>query len=173
MPHVDEIVMLALLLGLVACAGSQWRRGLRGARLLAVVFAAFYGYALVAMLAAHCADVAYSTFVHNRSPDGSVFAYNWRTYSLLLFGALLIRQGAHCLRAALRLGGGEQAARADVLRAVGVVQAIVLPTVPLHGVFGTAVAVWSALTLVVVAAATRAPARLAARPAAAARLTTA
>jgi hypothetical protein len=158
MPHVDEVVMLALLLGLAACAGSQWRRGLRGRRLAVVVFAAFYGYALVAMLAAHCADIAYSTVVHTRSPDGSVFAYNWRTYSLFLFGALLIRQGAHCLRAALRLGGGEPAARADVLRAAGVVQVIVLPTVPLHGVFGTAVAVWSAMTLLVVAAAARAPA---------------
>ena len=164
--------MLALLLGLAACVGSQWRRGLRGRRLAVVVFAAFYGYALVAMLAAHCADVAYSTVVHHRSPDGSVFAYNWRTYSLLLFGVLLIRQGAHCLRAALRLGGGEQGARADVLRAAGVVQVIVLPTVPLHGVFGTAVAVWSALTLLVVAAATRAPAGAPAG-ARAARLTTA
>jgi hypothetical protein len=132
-----------------------------------VAFLAFYGYALVAMLAAHCADVAYSTAVHARSPDGSVFAYNWRTYSLLLFGGLLMRQGVACLRAARRLARGEADARGDALRAVAVVLAVVLPTVPLHGVFGTAFSVWSALTVLVVAAGARAPGRAPAGPRAA------
>ena len=164
MPHVDEITILALLLGLAACTGVPWRRGLRGRRFLTVAFLAFYGYALAAMLAAHCADIAYSTAVHARSPDGSVFAYNWRTYSLLLFGVLLMRQGAACLRAARRLARGEADARADALRGVGVVLAVVLPTVPLHGLFGTAFSVWSALTLFVVAAGEHAPGRAPAGP---------
>jgi hypothetical protein len=164
MPHVDEITILALLLGLAACTGVPWRRGLRGRRFLTVAFLAFYGYALAAMLAAHCADIAYSTAVHARSPDGSVFAYNWRTYSLLLFGVLLMRQGAACLRAARRLARGEADARADALRGVGVVLAVVLPTVPLHGVFGTAFSVWSALTLLVVAAGAHASGRAPAAP---------
>jgi hypothetical protein len=120
-----------------------------------VLFASFYGLGLVVMLAAHCADIVYNTVLGHRAMDGSTFSYGWRTYSLLLFGALLIRQGALCLLAALRLGRGEASARADVLRAAGVVLAIVLPTLPIHAFFGTLLSGWSALTLLVVAVAAR------------------
>ena len=151
MPYIDPIVMVLLALGLVACATGAWRLGARGHRWVATFFAAFYGLTLVVMLSAHSADVLYNAALRNRAMDGSVFGYNWRTYSLLLFGALLIRQGVLCLRAAPRVARGEAAARGDVLRAAGVVLALVLPLIPIHAFFGYLISGASALTLLVVA----------------------
>ena len=159
MPYVDQIVMLALLAGLVAAGAFHWRAGVRGRRLAAAVIASFYGVVLVAMLAAHCADVAYNTVLANRSViDGTRFAYNWRTYSLLLFGVLLIVQGVRVLRATPGLGRGELAARAEILRTALLVLAIAAPTIPVHAFFGTLISGVTVATLVATFALVRAPA---------------
>jgi hypothetical protein len=155
MPLSDRLVLLALAVGLAACTRYHWRRGVRGRRLLAVLVTSFYGLALVSMMSAHSAEIAYNTAAGSRAFDGSQFTYNWRTYSLLLFGALLVWQGAVCLATAARLGRGEPAARATILRAAAVVLAVVLPTVPIHAIFGYLISGLSALTLVTVALAAR------------------
>src|SRR5215204_4524464 len=104
MPFVDPIVMASLALALLGAPVVAWRRGARGRRLLAAFFALFYGATLVVMLGAHCADVLYNTVRGNASVMGAgAFGLNWRTYSLLLFGALLIRFGAICVRGGLAL----------------------------------------------------------------------
>jgi hypothetical protein len=98
----------------------------------------------------------------NRSViDGSRFSYNWRTYSLLLFGVLLIDRGVRCLRAVRRFAAGDATARADFLRNAGVVLGFTLPTIPVHAFFGTLVSVSSALALLVAAVGLRARARVA------------
>lgn len=158
MPYIDPIVMASLALGLLACAAGAWRLGARGGRLLATFFAAFYGLTLVVMLSAHSADVLYNAVLRNRATDGSAFGYDWRTYSLLLFGALLVRQGVLCLRGAPRIARGEATARGDVLRAAAVVLALVLPLIPIHAFFGYLISGASALTLVAVALGARQPA---------------
>ncbi|GLC25677.1 hypothetical protein [Roseisolibacter agri] len=160
MPHIDQIVMLALLAGLVASGTFHWRAGVRGRRLAATVLASFYGVVLVAMLTAHCADVTYNTVLGNRSfVDGRPFAYDWRTYSLLLFGVLLIVQGVRVLRATPGLGRGEPAARAAILRTALLVLAIAAPTIPVHAFFGSLISGLTVLTLGGTLALGRVPAR--------------
>ena len=157
MMYIDQIVLLLLGLGLVGGAVIHWRDGQRGWRLAALGFVSFYGAGLVAMLAAHCADIIYNTVLANKSViDGSPFAYNWRTYSLLLFGVLIIDRGVRTLLATRRFSRGDATARGNVLRSVGVVLAITLPTIPIHAFFGTIMAVWSTLALIVAAAGLRA-----------------
>jgi hypothetical protein len=155
MPHIDLLVLVTLVATFGVCARLQWRRGARGRRLAAGLAAGFHGSALVVMLAGHCVDILYSVAVGNRSPDGSVFAYNWRTYSLLLFGVLLVRAGVDALRIAMRLAAGDTAAHADHRRLVALVLAIVAPTIPLHGIFGWAISGLSALAAATVALAAR------------------
>lgn len=155
MPYIDLVVLVALVATFAACARLQWRRGARGRRLAAGLAAGFHGSALVVMLAGHCVDILYSVAVRNRSPDGSVFAYNWRTYSLLLFGVLLVRVGVDALRIATRLAAGDTAARADHRRVVALVLVIVAPTIPLHGLFGGAISGLTVLAAATVALATR------------------
>ena len=159
MPHIDLIVVVALVASFAACARLMWRRGARGRLLAAGLVAGFHATAVVVMLAGHCLDVTYSTVLGNRSVDGSVFAYNWRTYSLLLFGAVLIRLGVACLGSALRLASGDVAARTELLRSIGVVVLVVAPTIPLHGIFGWAISGLSAVAALVVATAAPQPRR--------------
>ena len=83
--------------------------------------------------------------------SGRPFAYDWRTYSLLLFGALLIVLGRRVLRAAL---AGDRAA---VLRATGLVLLICAPTIPVHAFFGVLMTAWSGVTWLVTWAALREP----------------
>ena len=156
MPYIDPVVMVCLALGLVGCAAYAWRSGARRGRFAALFFAAFYGWTLVVMLAAHCADVLYATVLHHPSfSDHRPMTYNWKTYSLLLFGGLLIRQGVRCLRAARAMARGVDRARVDVLRAAGVVLALVLPLIPIHAFFGWLISGATTLTLLVVGLAGR------------------
>lgn len=152
MPYIDQIVLGLLLAGLLGSGLDHWRRGHRGWRLAALMFLSFYGAGLTAMLAAHCADIVYNTALASKSAiDGSTFTYNWRTYSLLLFGVLIIDRGVRSLRAARRYSAGDTTAGVEILRNAGVVLAITLPTIPIHAFFGTLMTVWSALALIVAA----------------------
>ena len=154
---IDQVVQILLLVGLIVVGIDHWRRGQRGWRLAALVFVSFYGIGVVAMMAAHCADIIHNVALRNRSVvDGSPFAYNWRTYSLLLFGVLLIDRGIRCLAAARRFAAGDRAARTDILRSAAVVLAITLPIIPIQGIFGILMSVWSSLALIVTATGLRA-----------------
>jgi hypothetical protein len=156
MPHVDQIVIACLALGLLGCAAFAWRAGARRGRFAALLFAAFYGWTLVVMLAAHCADVTYASVLHTPSfGDQRPMTYDWRTYSLLLFGAILIRQGVRSMAAARAMARGDDAARGEALRATGLVLALVLPLIPVHAFFGWLISGASALTLLVVGLAGR------------------
>jgi len=153
---IDQVVQIALFVGLIVVGIDHWRRGQRGWRLAALVFVSFYGVGLVVTMTAHCADIIHNLALRNRSMDGSPFAYNWRTYSLLLFGVLLIDRGIRVLRAARRFAAGDPAARTDILKSGALILAITLPLIPVHAVFGVLMSVWSSLALIVTAAGLRA-----------------
>ena len=154
---IDQVVQIVLLVGLIVVGIDHWRRGQRGWRLAALAFVSLYGVGLVATMSAHCADIIHNLVLRNRSfVNGSPFTYNWRTYSLLLFGVLLIDRGIRVLRAARRFAGGDASARTDILRNGAVVLAITLPIIPIHAFFGVLISVWSSLALIVTAAGLRA-----------------
>ena len=154
---IDQVVQIVLLVGLTAVGIDHWRHGQRGWRLAALAFVSLYGVGLVATMSAHCADIIHNLVLRNRSlVDGAPFSYNWRTYSLLLFGVLLIDRGIRVLRAARRFAGGDASARTDILRNGAVVLAITLPIIPIQAVFGVLMSVWSSLALIVTVAGLRA-----------------
>jgi hypothetical protein len=150
MPHVDQVVLALLLVSLVGSLVYQVRRGVRGRRLAVTVFAMFFSLTVINTLVMHCVDIFYGLTHHLTSMTGKPFAYDWRTYSLLLFGALLIWFGARCFQAALRMGRGEERGRIEFLRLVVVMLAIVLPLVPVNPFFGPLASIASALALLVV-----------------------
>jgi len=58
----------------------------------------FYGLAAIIALGMHCLDVLYGYSHRNTSfITGKPFAWDWHTYSLLLFGVLMVWSGARCL----------------------------------------------------------------------------
>jgi len=155
MPHVDHLVLVLLPTWLLASVAYQWRRGLRRARLAAAALGMFYGLTLMTMLGAHCVDILYGLAHHLTSMTGAPFRYDWRTYSLLLFGALLITLGARALRAALAMARGEPGARTAFLAVAAIVLAIVVPLIPVNAFFGTLMTGASTIALLGVAAGMR------------------
>jgi hypothetical protein len=99
----------------------------------------------------HCLDVLYGYSHRNTSfSTGKPFAWDWHTYSLLLFGVLMIWFGAQCLRRALRLGRGDASARTEFLRFSGVILLVVLPIIPIQAFFGVVAAGLSVIALLTV-----------------------
>ena len=151
MPYTDPIVLGLLLVSLIGSAIYQWRLGLRGGRLAIVAFAMFYGLAMISALGMHCLDVLYALTNRLKHFDtGAPFGWDWRTYSLLLFGVLLVWLGAQCLRRALRMGRGDASARAEFLRLAAVTLLIVLPVIPIQAFFGVVASVLSVIALLAV-----------------------
>lgn len=151
MPYTDPIVLGLLLVSLIGSLVYQWRRGLRGGRLAVVTVAMFYGFAAIFALGMHCLDVLYGYSLRNTSAiTGKQFSWDWHTYSLLLFGVLMIWFGAQCLRRALRLGRGDASARTEFLKFSGVILLVVLPIIPIQAFFGIVAAGLSVIALLVV-----------------------
>jgi hypothetical protein len=157
MPYTDPIVLGLLLISLLGSLVYQWRRGLRGGRLAVVSFAMFYGFAVISALGMHCLDVSYGLTHHLTSfGTGKPFAWDWHTYSLLLFGVLMIWFGARCVRYALGMGRGDADARAAFLRLTGVMLVVVLPLITMQPLFGVAGAALSVIALLAVGLGARA-----------------
>ena len=151
MPYTDPIVLGLLLLSLFGSLAYQWRRGLRGGRLAVVTVAMFYGLAAIIALSMHTLDVLYGYSHRNTSfATGKPFTWDWHTYSLLLFGVLMVWFGAQCVRLALRLGRGETAARTEFLRLASVILIVMLPLIPIQAFFAVVAAGLSVIALLVV-----------------------
>jgi hypothetical protein len=151
MPYTDPIVLGLLLVSLIGSVIYQWRRGLRGGRLAIVSFAMFYGLAMISALSMHCLDVLYALTHRLKHFDtGATFGWDWRTYSLLLFGMLLVWLGTQCLRRALRMGRGDTSARPAFLRLAAVTLLIVLPVIPIQAFFGIVGSALSVIALLAV-----------------------
>lgn len=155
MPLTDLVVLTLLPLATATSAVLLWRRGIRGGRLFAATWLAFYGFVLVFMMAAHSIDIAYNTLRGGMAFDGSPWMYNFRVYALHLLGAVLIWQGVRCLLAVPGTGRGDAAARTAALRATLVVLAVVAPLIPIHAFFGILLTVISAISLLVMVLARR------------------
>ena len=150
MPSSDLIVLIAIGLGATAWVVWLWRNGVRGRRFAISAWLGFLGLVLVVALAAHCIDIL-SRLYAGTGADGGVFTYNFRVYSLLLLGVMLIGAGINLLRAALGLSRGMASARRSALRTLGLVVAIVLPLIPFQAFFAVPLGVLSAVTFPLVA----------------------
>ena len=151
MPYTDPVVFGLLILSLIGSLLYQWRRGLRGGRLAVVTLAMFYGLAVIAALGMHSVDVLYGLTHRLKSfSTGRTFGWDWHTYSLLLFGVLMVWLGARCVRYALWMGRGDAGARTQFLRLAFVMLLVVLPIVWIQPLFGMVGSLLSVIALLVV-----------------------
>jgi hypothetical protein len=128
---------LAVLLGLVLSTGwwiARLRlRGFRGGLFAAAAAVGFLGLTLIVTMTAHCLDVL-SRLVIGTGYDGATFVYDFRTYSLLLLGTVLISVGVRLLRIASVVGTSADV-RGPALRALLAVLALVAPLIPIQAFF--------------------------------------
>lgn len=148
MAFSDLLVLLVIISG-TSSSVLLWRKSIRGRSLFAAVWLSFYGLVLTAMMLAHSVEVVYRVVAARAAGSDSGSIYNFRLYSLLLLGALLIGAGVECLRAAPSLSRGSVEARRTAIRASVVVLAIVAPLIPIQREFGILLTVLSILSLLV------------------------
>jgi hypothetical protein len=150
---VPPLSDLAVLLGTFVSTG-WWmlrlrRRGLRGGRYAAASAVALLGLSLIITMTAHCLDVL-SRLAIGTGYDGAAFVYDFRTYSLLLLGTVLIASGARLVRVSHRIGASAVEARAEATRALLVVLALVAPLVPIQGFFAIPLCAMGATAMLLV-----------------------
>ena len=136
-----------------------WREGVRGALLVAGSWAYLVGTFVTVMLSFHTAEIVYRALTDQGSyhNPGAGFTYDFRFYSLVLFGCVMISQGVPMMRAARDLSRGAGGAAGRLLRPTLVVLALSAPLIPLQffGSVLTACALLNLLALLVARAALR------------------
>lgn len=150
MPLTDLAVLLTLGIATPVVVLLLRRRGLRGRRLFTAGWLGFYALVLVVSMAAHSVDIVWRLFV-GRGYDGAATAYDFRVYSLVLLGAVLIGFGVRLLMATRELGRGLASARSGAAWTTLLALAVVAPLIPIQPVFAIPLTVLSALTLLVLA----------------------
>ncbi len=137
---------LLVLLGIVASTG-YWlrllrRRGLRGGRFAVAAAVALLGLVLIFTMTAHCLDVL-SRLLIGAGYDGKAFVYDFRVYSLLLLGVVLIACGVRLLRISLGTGAGSG-------HTVTAVLILVAPLIPIQAFFAIPLTVLSGSVLLLI-----------------------
>lgn len=153
MAAIDLVVLLTVIFATCTASKLLWRRGVRRRRLLAGVWLSFYGLLLVAMMVAHSAEILYRAYTGGTTIEDSAWAYDFRTYSLHLLGAVLIWQGITVIRSVLALSAGSPVSSPQVTRAVWVTLAVVSALIPIQVFFGVLLTSLSVISLVVLAVA--------------------
>jgi hypothetical protein len=150
MPSTDVAVLLAIGLAATAWLRWLWRSGVRGRRFAMCGWLGFLGLVLIIMLLAHCLDVLSRLYV-GTGYGGAAFVYDFRVYSLLLLGVVLIGTGIRLLGAAIGLSRRVPGARGTALRTLGIVLAIVAPMIPFQAFFAISLSVLSGFGLLLAA----------------------
>ncbi len=146
--YADYYALAAKLAIFIFFVARAWREGVRGALLLAGSWAFLVGTFVTVMLSFHNAEIVYRALTNQGSyhHPGAGFTYDFRFYSLVLFGCVMISQGVPMMRAARGLSRGSGEAAGRLLRPTLVVLALSAPLIPIQ-FFGSVLTVCAALNL--------------------------
>jgi hypothetical protein len=150
MPGIDLVVLVCVVLGCIGFGVRVWRRGARRRLLAGAIAAGSYGIVLTVSMSAHIVDIL-SRWSVGQGYDGTLIAYDFRLYSLLLLGGILTACGVRLLRAAGALADGDARGRASAAVAATCALVLVLPLIPIQSFFAVPLSVLGTLVLLVLA----------------------
>lgn len=145
MPGTDIAVLVVIVVGTVFLTHRLWRNGARGMRYAVTLSLCFLGLVLVATMTAHLVDILYK-LSHGTTPQGALFRYDFRVYSLLLLGVLLAAAGLFLLRSGGGIGRGAGSLLAARRIVVGVLL-LVVPLIPIQAFFAIPLSVIAGICL--------------------------
>ena len=151
---VDIAVLVSVVVGTAVLAYLIRRWGTRQRRFWETLWLAFFGLFLVISMVAHSLDVL-SRLAIGTSYAGEPFPYNFRVYSLLLLGAVLIALGLQLLQQVRGFARWNAAARSNALRTTCLVLAVSVPLLPVHAFFAVIITTLAVLSVLVLAGAKR------------------
>jgi hypothetical protein len=148
-PWSDLLVLLGITVSTGYWVRLLLRRGLRGRGLALSSAVAFLGLVLIVTMTAHCLDVL-SRLAIGTGYDGRAFVYNFRVYSLLLLGVVLIACGLRLLRISLAIGAQTRPIWGPAVGALATVLILVAPLIPIQGFFAIPLSALSGVLLFLV-----------------------
>jgi hypothetical protein len=160
MPVSDLLVLGGTLFGTALLFG--WHRSVRarGGALFAATWLGFFGLFLVLSMFAHTVEILWHVARGDTQTSGEPWTYDFRAYSLLLLGAVLMAIGFGVLGASANLSRGRRnGRRASALLTLSAL-AVTLPLIPIQAFFGVLVSGLAGVTLLVLWAAPRTEGRL-------------
>jgi hypothetical protein len=152
MASSDIFVLVGVLLGTGLL--FSWHRSVhaRGRALVAATWLGFFGLFLVLSMLAHTVEIAWHLLRGDVQISGEPWTYDFRTYGLLLLGAVLMGIGAGVLGAGADLSRGRGNGRRTATVLTIAALAVVLPLIPIQAFFGVLVSGLAGITLLVLAA---------------------
>ena len=151
MASSDVLVLVGTLLGTALL--FSWYRSVhaRGRSLFGATWLGFFGLFLVLSMLAHTVEIVWHLVRGDTQISGEPWAYDFRSYSLLLLGAVLMAIGVGALRAAANLSRGRGNGRRTAVVLTAATLVVTLPLIPIQAFFGMIVSALAAITLVVLA----------------------
>lgn len=151
----ELIPMAGSLAGALGFAAWGWRSGLPARNVAGAAMLLFAAATVAGSMAIHDGEVLLNQATghssippearHTRPAGAPVanvlgFEYDFRFYSLMLFGTYVLMHTTRIAFAAARIARGDEAARREAWQRTGIVLLLVAPIVPMH-IFAVATAV--------------------------------
>jgi hypothetical protein len=152
MPLSDLLVLGGVLLGTALLFLRHRSVHARGRTLLAGTWLSFFGLFLVLSMLAHTVEIVVHVVRGDTQISGEPWTYDFRTYALLLLGAVLMTIGVRVLGAAANLSRGRENGRRAAWGLTLATLAVVLPLIPIQAFFGVLVTTLAGITGVVLMA---------------------
>ena len=145
--YYADLYALVLMLALVSYfLVRAWRGGVRGRRLAVGTWAYLFGTFITVMLSFHVAENLWRITPGTLISHGDKPGYDFRFYSLILFGVVMLVQGVSILKASKAIAFGDDATRSTLIRRTLVVLALCVPIIPFQ-IFGAVLTVMGVMTL--------------------------
>lgn len=129
----EFVFLLAIIAATIGFAVLARRRRIPLALVAVAAIDLFCGAVIVPLGTAHLVAVVGRALAGKGSGPGGTFVYNFRFYSLMLVGVMLVAAGAACLTSVRRLMRGDAAGHRLALWATVALLALNVPLMPIQG----------------------------------------
>jgi hypothetical protein len=134
------VIMIGMIFGSIGFAAAARRRRVPGALVAAAAIDLYCGVVIASLGTMHLLAVVGRALAGKGSGPGGTFVYDFRFYSLLLFGVALMTPALAALTAVRRLTRGDAAGNRVAVSASVALLALNIPLVPIqafaHGPVG-------------------------------------
>jgi hypothetical protein len=141
------VLLIALIVATIVFAAAARRRRVPHALVALAAINLFCGGLVASLGTAHLLAVVGRALAGKGSGPGGTFVYDFRFYSLVLLGVLLLGASVACVTAVRSLARGEAAGRRVTCSAAVMLLALNVPLMPIEG-FATGFTVFALVNLV-------------------------
>lgn len=144
--YADNVALGVLIISMMIFLVRARRGGARGRKFAVGAWAYFFGAFITISLSFHIAENLWRIIPQTPISHGTKPVYDFRFYSLILFGAVMLAQGLAITKAAKRFALGETEERKKIIRRTLITLALCAPLIPIQ-IFGSVLTIIGLLNL--------------------------